>query len=216
MPREYTFAELASLSRAQTARANNWTKKGIIVGAFRGPEGRGRHQRYSLFNVLQAAVATELAELGATVTIMSAILEYLRLLEVIAQVPEAKRSEWFAQARKEKARHGKAALQAWKRIVQPELRHDINAWLTFRNPSTRPQLAFFGVTYSYPSLDPVSEAKALREDSTERRKWVNPSILAVPKGGGVSIKWWGRAAVIVNIGALLQALEKETGDSLSD
>jgi hypothetical protein len=220
MAKQYSFAELAQLSGAGRARLNHWGKKGLIVGDVQARAGRGRHQVYSLYNALEAAIAAQLGDLNATVAIMSSIQGHLRQLEQLARMTGKMRATAL-RARRE------LTLQAIKRTpgLRPlavsrdaQFTADLKAWSAFRDPQKRQGLDYFGVTYSYLSIDPAAEAKAHSGDANDaefRRKFGLAQLIAVPKGQSISVGWFGRAAVIVNIGALLESLETATGDSLA-
>jgi hypothetical protein len=235
MPNTYTFADVMRLTGATKSHLTHWLKEGIIDAAVSPGAGPGYHRRFSFFNLVEAAIALEMNRLGAPAYAVKNIVSYVRWLEKkgsrdakepwehtkqeMADVAALFRERVLSRA--VRVRGSKRRTNLLKREVQEfveigerfyeDAKRDARAWFYFRVPQWRDQhFEWVGITYSF-----RAGAAFVPEELADAGGIVVTSLIVVPKDENVSISWFGRSAVLVDLRGVLQELEAKTGESLA-
>jgi hypothetical protein len=122
--REYTFGEVLSFTGASRSQGIHLTAKRIIAPDFGDSAGTGHHRRFSFYNLVEYALAADLARVGVESYAIGIVLRHLRWL-----IGDAKGLvSWIETVGTLKPK-GRRALDP--RLIRTELRaHDpFYAWL---------------------------------------------------------------------------------------
>jgi hypothetical protein len=200
----YSQAEAVRFTPATTSNMKWWTSKGIIRADVAEAAGTGHHRRFSLLNLVEAAVAVELNRYYMPVDAIRGALAVLRFLDANGRVqPASTELEAFTNWRDEiTARvNGSQQLRAeGARVLgsktADELIANLLMWRLAIDARFRGKLAFAGITFS-----------------ASRHLY---GFFAQPKGEQLwfPVDKFGPSILFVNILPILSDLEAATGDSL--
>ena len=73
----FGFGEVAKLTGVPRTRLIHWTQAGLITAGVREAQGTGHHRVFSFRNLVEVAVANELAQYGIGVTTIRRVLTML-------------------------------------------------------------------------------------------------------------------------------------------
>lgn len=202
----YSRTEAARLPGAVENQVRHWTDIGLVRPSVQDKPGRGRPRLYSFRDLYAIAVSVRLTRFGVPTHRVAGALELLdalrtgdlpvswgrtpaeRLRYFLAVVPGAGRLEIIG-APAARAQELQAELDARRAAGQP--------WRSFIDPNTRNPSALFVLIWQperWPLPRLITDKEQLLEALTD--EYLHPP-----------------ASMVLNLGTLLRALERASGDS---